>query len=724
MMDTCKVLQERVIHLSASGVSVVLFDGGGALPTIGHWGPALDVADEDLRVAAAVTTPHPAASSPDTALRPTILPAHARGWMGRPGVEGHRGGAAWSTSFSVETVRLDREPVEPGAITQHGAARVEFVATDRAAGLTCLVEVELEESGLLRARATISDDGTSSEPYDLGAVRLAFPLPTRAAEALDFTGRWGAERIPQRSPILHGTRTRESRRGRTGLDASIVVAAGVPGFGFERGEVWALHVGFSGNHEHTIERQDSTSLLLGGELLLRGEVRLSAGGSYRSPWVYGSYGEGLDAAAARFHAHLRASRGASRPRPVTLNVWEAVYFDHREDKLRELAAIAAEVGVERFVLDDGWFSGRRHDRAGLGDWTPDSAVWPDGLAGFAHAVRGLGMEFGLWVEPEMISADSNAAREHPEWILRARDELPLESRHQQVIDLTNPAAFDHVLDSIDRVVTDAQVSYLKWDHNRDLLEAGHPASGAPAVHEQTLAAYRLMDEISARHPGLEIESCSSGGGRIDLGVLERTDRVWVSDNMDPVDRRRLLVWTGMLVPPEMLGSHVASSPSHTTGRSASLAYRASIALLGHFGLEWDLTSTSADERLEIAAWIAVHKSLRDLLRSGVVVNADTRPDELWIHGVVSESGAEGVFVLAAPPLSADSSQCVRLPGLRRDARYRVETLSSGTAGSLPLGAGSDPEARVIAGSILSDVGFCIPTPPPDTAVVLQVSRVD
>ena len=265
-----------------------------------------------------------------------------------------------------------------------------------------------------------------------------------------------------------------------------------------------------------------------------------------------------------------------RPRPVVLNTWEAVYFDHRLDRLTALADTAAELGVERFVLDDGWFRHRRDDTAGLGDWYVDEDVWPDGLHPLVNHVRGLGMEFGLWVEPEMVNPDSDLARAHPEWV---REAPPW--RNQQVLDIAQPDAYAYLLERLDALVSEYAIDFLKWDHNRDLV------GGA---HAQTLAAYRLLDELRERHPALEIESCSSGGSRVDLGILARTDRVWASDTNDALERQAIQRWTQLLLPPELVGSHVGPPRAHTTGRTHDLSFRVATALFGHFGIEWDINA--------------------------------------------------------------------------------------------------------------------------------------
>ncbi len=259
--------------------------------------------------------------------------------------------------------------VDGSAVEGHasgGPGEVVVEAVDAEAELALVLRVELLPSGLLRTRATVTN--RAADPYTVDGLTLALPVPAEAAELLDFAGRWGRERAPQRLPFRVGTHLRENRKGRTGADSAYVLHAGTPGFGFADGQVYAVHTAFSGNHVHLAERAfTGVRLLGGGELLLPGEVRLGEGESYTSPWLYGSFGTGLDEVAARFHRHLRSRpRPVSTARPVTLNVWEAVTFDHRLERLVALAERAAEVGVERFVLDDGWFGARRDDHAGLG----------------------------------------------------------------------------------------------------------------------------------------------------------------------------------------------------------------------------------------------------------------------------------------------------------------------------------------------------------------------
>jgi alpha-galactosidase len=672
-----------VITLRSDGVSLVLDLSAGQLPAIVHWGPdlgALELADVEALIVSNIDPGGP--NIVDEPLRLAILPEHWTGWVGRPGLSGSRAGRAWSPKFIATGVRVDGEPVIAAegraTVINAGPASVEVDAIDEVAELQLLITIELTIGGLIRARAQVINTGTS--PYAVDDCVLAFPVPQSAREILDFAGHWGKERVPQRRPLGVGVHLREGRKGRTGPDAATLLHVGEPGFSFADGEIWAVHTAWSGNHTHYAERLFTGAQVIGGgELLLPGEVILQADQAYSTPWIYGSYATGLDEVARRFHRFLRArEHHPSTTRPVTLNVWEAVYFDHDLDRLAELAEVAAAIGVERYVLDDGWFGARRNDRAGLGDWTVSAEVWPHGLHPLVDKVTGLGMEFGLWFEPEMVNLDSAVARAHPDWIMATGDRLPVESRHQQVINLGIPECYAYVRDAIFEILAEYKISYIKWDHNRDLIDAGTVPGGRPGVHEQTLAFYRLVDEIKAAHPGLEIESCSSGGARVDLGVLERTDRIWVSDCIDPLERQQMNRWTSQLLPPELLGSHIASAQSHTTGRVHDLSFRAATAVFGHLGIEWDLTVATAQELAELQEWVNFYKANRRLLMSGDLVRVDFPDPNIVVYGVIAADRSSAIYTVALLGRSdVMLPGRLRLPGLDPDRRYRIRPLPVG-----------------------------------------------
>nr|WP_231747539.1 alpha-galactosidase [Auraticoccus cholistanensis] len=715
--------------MRAAGVSLLVEVADRRLPAVLHWGDDLgELSGEEAAALARARVVQAMANQVDEPLRLSVLPEQHTGWVGRPGLSGSRDGRSWTPWFTVTEVRLDDRTLSPG-LTGSGAGTLTVTAVDEEAGLELGLLLELTVEGLVRARATLTS--TAEGVYQLDDLVLALPVPQRAREILDLAGRWGKERTPQRRELVVGTHLREGRRGRTGPEAATVLHVGTPGFGFAEGEVWGLHTAWSGNHTHYAERIYSGEQVLGGgELLLPGEVRLARGDSYTSPWVVGAHGHGLDEVARRFHRHLRAMPGrATRPRPVTLNVWEAVYFDHDLPRLKALADLAASIGVERFVLDDGWFGSRRDDTSGLGDWTVSADVWPDGLHPLIDHVRGLGMEFGLWFEPEMVNPDSDVARAHPEWIMAPGERLPVESRHQQVLNLSIEECWTHVRDQMSALLAEYDIAYIKWDHNRDLVEASTRATGRAAVHEQTLATYRLMADLKQRHPGLEIESCSSGGLRIDLAVLEHTDRVWVSDCIDPQERRQIQRWTTQLVAPELMGTHIASGRSHTTGRVHDLGFRAQTAFFGHLGLEWDLAEASPEDLATLTEVIARHKERRELLHGGDLVRLDFPDPTVELHGVVAPDRSRALYQLATVGRSEVSLPgALVLPGLDPARRYRVQPLDLGqpARGLRPPAwwpAEGEP-GPVLPGTVLSRAGLQAPALHPEQAVLLEVSAVD
>jgi alpha-galactosidase len=722
-------MSNKTIALNAEGVALWVLVRGEALPEIVHWGSALPHSDVDVASAVlAIDTPL-ADSGVDIPVRVSVLPEAGVGFFGRPGIEGQRDGRDWSPRWRTDSVTVDG--VELDDSHDGGPGAIVVTAHDDDAGLGLKLELELLPSGLVRTRASVTN--LRDEPYALIAVTPRLPVPQRAAELLDFAGHWGTERTPQRLPFAVGAHVRDGRRGRTGFEAATVLHAGEPGFGFRSGEVWGVHVGWSGNHVHLAERLAAGRWLGGGELLLPGEIVLKGGDSYTSPWLYGSYGHGLDDLSRRFHAFLRAREGyATTPRPVTLNSWEAAYFNHDVDELVRLIDLGAQVGAERFVLDDGWFGSRRDATRGLGDWWVSPDVYPQGLHPLVDRVRGHGMQFGLWVEPEMVNLDSDVARAHPDWVLQVPGRMPPPSRQQQVLDLTNPDCYDYLRTALVALLDEYEIAYFKWDHNRDLVDAGSPAAGGrPAVHEQTLATYRLMRELKSHQPGLEIESCSSGGARADLGVMEICDRVWVSDDTDAQERLRIQRWTMSLLPPEMLGNHIGSSPSHQTGRQHSVAFRGATALIGHLGVEWDLRTVSDAELAELKMWIALYKGLRSLLQTGTVVRGDE--EGVWLTGVVSPDRTRAAYVVSATiaPLMEMTFGRIRLAGLDASKHYAVRPVVVDGPSALPAfkapwfgqAQGAEFVGTRASGAWLAAEGLALPAMLPESPIVLLVREV-
>jgi alpha-galactosidase len=705
-----------LVTLRAAGVALVMDVAGPLLPRVLHWGSDLgpDVGSLDL-----ATCPPVPQSALDEALPLTLLPSESDGWSGTSGLQVARTGRS-----APLRLRLC-EPVVAGD------TQVTISAIDETAGVRVRLQLDLDPFGVLSEQVSLQNTGP--DELEVVALNHLLPLPERALSGLDLSGRWLRERAPQHFEIQHGTHLRTSRRGRTGHDATLLMTAGTAGFGFRQGEVWSTHVAWSGNQVHLVEQLPEGagrhgSVIGGGELLGPAEVRLAPGAEHTSPLVlFVHSSEGLDGMSARLHRRLRARPQHPRtPRPVVLNTWEAVYFDHDLEQLHALAETAASIGVERFVLDDGWFGSRRDDAHGLGDWTVSDQIWPDGLGALFDKVRKLDMQVGLWVEPEMVNLDSDVVRAHPEWVLGPPNVRPW--RRQHILDLTNPDAWAHLLNRLDALVTENGIEFLKWDHNRDLHEA--VSGGHPVVHQQTVAVYDLLDALLARHPGLEIESCASGGGRVDLGILEHTQRVWTSDCNDALERTDIQLWTTLLVPPELMGTHVGPPVAHTTHRQVDLGMRCATALGGHAGLEWDITTCDARELDQLRGWIALHKELRPLLHSGDVVRADSGEPGERLHGVVAADGTQAVFTFAQLTTGKSTRPGIRpLPGLDRARRYRVrvpagvpaaQTVSAAEPGWLAAARDGGLETT---GAVLSQAGLSMPVLAPGQALVLVLDAI-
>lgn len=560
-------------------------------------------------------------------------------------------------------------------------------------------------------------------------LEVCVPLRDDQSEFIDFTGRHENERQPQRHRVADGTWVREFRRGKPSFEGTALIA-GTEGFCFGSGSMLGVQPAWSGNTVMAVDRitEDGTAVFA-GELLQPGEVVLTTGDTYTTPWiVITACNDGLDGVAHSLHAWERSLPAHPASQPVTLNVWEALYFDQDPDVVLDLVGRAARLGVERFVLDDGWFHARRTDTAGLGDWWVDPSVWPDGLKPLADAIHDHGMQFGLWFEPEMVNPDSDLYREHPDWVLAAPEAVPyredISYRNQYVLDLANPDAYAHVHGQMAELIGRLGADYIKWDHNREVTEPVH--DGRYGLHEQTEACYRLFDQLRAEFPGLEIESCSSGGARTDAGILLHADRIWGSDSNDPRDRVDIQRWTELIVPPEMIGAHVGPSPAHSTGRATDLSYRAAISLEGCSGFEWNILECPDEQVEQLRSFVALYKELRGLLHTGRVMHADMRDPSLRARGVANADRTHAVWVVASVDNLRDALvDRLHVGGLDPERVYRVrqrrEIGESKWGWITPqwLTAARGEDGFTVSGRLLEQVGLQLPNLWPMQAIVLE-----
>ena len=697
--------QSALLRTESSSLLLEVIDG--AL-VIGHWGAPLvgDITDAALARRVSIAN-----SSWDYPQSPGIMRESARGFLGRPALSGHRLGRAWSTKFEVTDFH-------------HVDNRCIVTLRDFHAELEIIATFTMDSFGVITQGASVKNIGDSD--YFLNEYIHWLPLPQEASQSLDFAGRWSNERQPQRRDIAIGTWVRESREGRSGHNFSIADIALESRTTFSNGSAWATSIAWSGNSHYLLERGfDGAQSIGAGELLLPGEVVLGPGDTYMSPAMVSVYSaDGLDGVSAAYHSHTRArTMHPQRPRPLTLNMWEALYFNHDELAIRELVDVAADIGIERIVLDDGWFHSRRNDRAGLGDWVIDPAVWPQGLKPVIDYVKSKGIEFGLWFEGEMVNPDSDLYRAHPEWILHEGDRTPPLWRHQLVLDLAHDGAYNHVLEQTSVILANHEISYIKWDHNRVLVDAGH--LGRAGVRTQTEAIYRLFAELKKRHPGLEIESCASGGARIDLGVIDFVDRFWTSDNNDALERQSIQRWTAQVIPPEMLGTHIGPTHGHQTGRTLELSMRAVTALFGHAGIEWNITEATPEERSYLKTWATYYKNNRALLHSGRMVRVDYPDANGYLHGVTAHDKSRAIFayVQLTPTVSIHPAD-LKFPELDAQATYLVKAVyPAGKPRFMLISPPAWMEGIKISGSALAHSGIAAPILAPANAFIIEITKI-
>ena len=690
----------------------VVVDVSRGVPVIEHWGRRLTSL---VGWSPARPVPH---GGLDVVVPSSCVPAE--GFLGRPGLAGHRrGGRHWSPRFG---------PVAHRLIDDSG---VEVTGRDDVTELEITTRLTLVDDVL---STSVSLTNVGEGPYMLDALTVTVPMPDSGTCLGTYSGRWGAEFGWNHSDWVMGAWTVENRTGRTSHEHPPYVWITSADADEWNGEVWGLHLAWSGNHALYAERlHDGRRYVQLGELFHPGEMCVYPGETYTTPTVIGVHSDhGFTPASWGFHreARRRMPRPPS-PRRVHVNTWEAVYFDHDVERLKSLAVAAADVGAERFVLDDGWFGSRRSDRAGLGDWTVSSDVYPDGLTPLIEHVRSLGMDFGIWVEPEMVNPDSELLRAHPEWILATEGYSPDLGRHQLVLDLTRPDAYDHVLTQLDVLLREHSIAYVKWDMNRWVVQ-GSGVDGKAASHDQTTAVYRLIDELRHRHPAVEFESCASGGGRIDHEILRRVERFWTSDNNDALERSVIQYRASMLMPPEVLGSHVGPSPAHNTGRRLPMALRTAVTLFGHMGIEADVTRLDEPDRDVLRLGVELYKTWRDFVHRGRFVRFERGGHAVCV-GVQSDDASELLVchVQITTPKAVDVATNWRFAGLDSSRDYRVRVLplvpgppaNDGSARRQPAwwDEASSDTPPVVSGDVLRAIGLAAPILAPQRAVLLHLS---
>ncbi len=571
--------------------------------------------------------------------------------------------------------------VSPGVVTARPTLRIRLA--DAIAG----VAVELfyritAEHDVLERWVRVHNTGA----HAIRIERLAFAslcLPPGPCEVRSLHGTWARETQEQTHRLTPGVLSWEERGLNTGWRHHPACQLHRPGEATETtGDVVFAALAYGGAWSCRLEHTSlGATRLHFGYAVESFTLTLAPGEAHLTPaLVSGWSAEGRGGASRCLHGFTRDRILPTRPeepwRPVLYNSWEATYFNVTAEAQIALARRAAQLGVELFCIDDGWFGARRSDRAGLGDWQVSADCFPDGLRTVADEVHRLGMKFGLWVEPEMVNRDSDLFRQHPDWILRLPGHEPREIRHQLILDLARPEVRAHLAARLDAVVTEHAIDFLKWDMNRYVTEPGSVA-GRTLWREHMAGVYALMDHLRAAHPHLTIEACSAGGGRVDLGVLARTDQTWPSDNTDPIDRLAIQNGYSLFYPTRTMSSWVAPSPNHTTGRTTTRALRLHVAMRGVLGLAENLNELSDADAAELRTAIAFYQQIRPVVQGGDLHRLSTdlmEPTSVWLSVAPDQTAAVLSIVLpyvtpgtALPPL--------RLRALNPDWVYTLSEIN-------------------------------------------------
>ena len=502
-------------------------------------------------------------------------------------------------------------------------------------------------------------------------------LPNGTNELTSVSGAWAREFTSQRNHLPMGTHILESHTLQTGHATNPFFLMNRPGQAWEEsGTVFFGQLAYSGSWRIAIEQLPSWDVRVhAGYNPFDFELILEPGERHvTSALISGVCPDGWGGASRRLHmfARERVLPHRNEPRPVLYNSWEATLFDVNFANQAVLAHKAAAIGVELFCVDDGWFGSRRSDKAGLGDWTVSTEAFPDGLEPLIAEVHRLGMKFGLWVEPEMINPDSDLYRQHPDWILHFAGRPRTEARHQLVLDFGRQEVVDHILTTLERLVTQYDIAFMKWDMNRYASEPGSVV-GKAIWRKHVAGVYHMMDTLRRKHPDLMIQSCSGGGGRIDLGILGRTDQVWVSDNTDAFDRIRIQEGFSLVYPARSMEAWVTDEHNFITHRNAPLSLRFDVAMRGVLGIGTDLSELDETQLADYASYIAFYKQIRHVIQEGQLYRLE-RLEEFGSSVVqyVLPNGEEAVYSVVIRDYQVGRFRpIVPLRGLTAVANYIV-----------------------------------------------------
>ncbi len=589
----------------------------------------------------------------------------------------------------------------PASFGQEGECGVlEVLCEDRVTGLQMILQYGVFEDVDVITRSIRVVNQGMEDIYLTKVYSACLDMDNRQFESVTLHGSWARERQIQSLPVSRMKHTVESLRGETSHQDHPFMALKTPGTTQETGEVYAMHFVYSGNFRVQVQEDpyEQIRMVMG----INPEDfcwKLAPGAQFQAPEVVMTYsGEGLGKMTRTFHdfyrKHLIRGEYRDKKRPILINNWEATYFDFDADKLISIAREASGLGIEMLVMDDGWFGNRFDDNRALGDWVVNEEKLKGGLKYLVDEVNKLGMKFGIWFEPEMISPDSDLYRAHPDWAIAISGRQPGLARNQYVLDLSRKEVRDHVYESVAKVLRGANIEYVKWDMNRHLSDIGSSALAADQMgefyHRYVLGVYEMQGRLIREFPHLLLENCSGGGARFDPGMLFYSPQIWCSDDTDAVERLKIQEGTALVYPLSTMGAHVSDCPNHVLHRTVPFETRGYVALAGTFGYELDVTRIPEEDRRQIPEQTAMYHKYNDLVREGdyyrIASYAENHYFDCW--GVVSKDKAEALYtfiqVLNRPNYH---SRRIRLKGLDPEKTYRIEGEESTYLGALLMKAG-------------------------------------
>ena len=618
---------KAVFHLQGPTYSCLLGVCDGVLLQW-YWGARLpdDTADGLL------ACPQEGASFDSAFSRqPLAVPTQEKGFMGQRAISVRNAAGDDVLSLRYQGYRIfqGKKPLQglPSSYVERSseADTLEIDLKDTLTGVAVTLRYTVfADYDVLARSMVVKNEG--SEAFELTDAQSAMRLPAGRYDLLHLKGAWARERHARRVPMAEGTFAVKSRRGASGHENSPFLAVMAPHATEDQGEVYAMTHVYSGSFSAGVDVGiDNTPVMMIG---LCGDVfswRMEPGESFQCPEALFVFSpDGLNGLSHRMHPFVRRRicRGHWRdlPRPILINNWEATYFDFSFDKLLAIARRGAEIGCELFVLDDGWFGKRDIDNCSLGDWVVNEKKLGGTLRHLAESIEELGMRFGLWFEPEMVSPDSDLYRSHPDWCLHVDGRDRTEARQQLILDMGRREVQDYVLESVSAVLRSAPISYVKWDMNRNMMEgfsaALPPERRMESQHRYMLGLYRVLEEITSAFPEVLFESCSGGGGRFDCGMLCYMPQTWTSDDTDACERTRIQYGTSLIYPCSAMGAHVSAVPNHQTGRVTPFHTRCNVAMGGNFGFELDLSHQSEEDLAEAKTAVNMVKALRTTMQQG------------------------------------------------------------------------------------------------------------